>query len=70
MPLDRLTAVLDGHVRELERKGTAKGAEAVVTAVEMPRGERGPRIMLEGEGERPFIRLNSNSYLGMGLRPD
>ena len=70
MPLDRLTDVLDGHVRELERKGTAKGAEAVVTAVEMPRGERGPRVRLEGEGERPFIRLNSNSYLGMGLRSD
>ncbi len=70
MPLDRLTAALDARVRELERKGIAKGAEAVVAAVEAPRGDRGPRFRLAGEGERAFIRLNSNSYLGMSLRPE
>ena len=33
-------------------------------------GGRGPRFLLEGQGDREFIRMNSNSYLGMGLRPE
>src|SRR5690606_7254807 len=70
MPLDRLTGVLDAHVEELRRRGTAKGAEAVVTAVIPASGPRGPRFLLEGYGDKPFIRMNSNSYLGMGLRPE
>ncbi len=70
MPLDRLTETLAAHVRGLTEQGTAKGAEAVVTEVLRPEGRRGPRFRLAGEGDRLFIRMNSNSYLGMGLRPD
>jgi glycine C-acetyltransferase len=70
MPIDRLNAVLDAHVSELEDAGTAKGAEAVVTAVLPAEGDRGPRFRLEGQGEREFIRMNSNSYLGLGLRKE
>ena len=70
MPLDRLTRVLEAHVAELEERGTAKGAEAVVTAVRPSAGERGPRFLLEGHGEREFVRMNSNSYLGMSLRSE
>ncbi len=70
MPLDRLIDVLDREVRELEEQNRAKGAEAVVTAVLPPEGDRGPRVRLEGEGDREFIRMNSNSYLGMSLRPE
>jgi len=68
MPIDRVTGVLQSHVADLEARGTAKGAETVVVEVIPPAGERGPRFRLEGEGEREFIRMNSNSYLGMGLR--
>jgi glycine C-acetyltransferase len=32
-----------------------------------PRDDKGPRYLLEGEGERPFLRMNSNSYLGLAL---
>ncbi len=70
MPLDRLNPVLDAHVAGLEEAGTAKGAEVVVTAVRRAEGERGPRFLLEGEGDREFIRMNSNSYLGLGLEPE
>jgi glycine C-acetyltransferase len=70
MPVNRLVGVLETHVAELEDRGTAKGAESVVTAVIRPAGARGPRFRLEGEGEREFIRMNSNSYLGMSLRPE
>lgn len=70
MPLDRITASLSGHVAGLEAKGTAKGAESVVTEVLRPASGRGPRFRLAGEGDRLFIRMNSNSYLGLGLRPE
>lgn len=68
MPIDRLTRVLSTHVAELTAKGTAKGEELIVEKVLPPEGNRGPRFVLRGEGGREFIRMNSNSYLGMGLR--
>jgi len=70
MPLDRITDVLRDHVANLEEMGTAKGAEKVVTGAFPPSGDRGPRFHLEGQGEKEFIRMNSNSYLGMSLRPE
>jgi glycine C-acetyltransferase len=70
MPLTRLTDVLTRHVAGLEEQGTSKGAEFVVTQVLRPVGRRGPRFRIEGAGERDFIRMNSNSYLGMSLRDD
>ncbi len=70
MPLDRVTSALRDHVRSLEEEGTAKGEEAVVRDVVPPSGDRGPRFLLEGEGEQEFIRMNSNSYLGMALREE
>jgi len=70
MPIDRLTPLLEAHVGSLEDAGTAKGREAVVTAVRRAEGARGPRVLLEGEGEREFMRMNSNSYLGLGLRDE
>ncbi len=70
MPHDRLDAVLATHVAQLAEAGTAKGAESVVTAVLPPEVDRGPRVLLEGQGDTEFIRMNSNSYLGMSLRPE
>ena len=68
MPLDKISSVLARHVANLQAQGTAKGNESVVTRVLRPAGARGPRFILEGEGEQEFIRMNSNSYLGMSLR--
>jgi len=70
MPMDRLNAVLTAHVQSLEEAGTAKGAEAVVTGIVPAAGDRGPRFHLRGQGEKEFIRMNSNSYLGLGLRKE
>jgi glycine C-acetyltransferase len=68
--MDRLSAVLDAHVADLEEAGTAKGAEDVVVGVLPAATGRGPRFHLEGEGDREFMRFNSNSYLGLSLRKD
>lgn len=70
MPTDRLIPLLTAQVKELERQNTAKGEEVVVTRVLPPAGSRGPRFLLEGQGDRPFIRMNSNSYLGLTLLPE
>jgi glycine C-acetyltransferase len=70
MPMDRLDDVLRDHVTSLEGAGTAKGAESVVVGVRRPSGDHGPRFLLAGEGDKEFIRMNSNSYLGMGLRSE
>lgn len=69
MPMDRLAKVLTDVVADMEKLGTAKGAETVVRKVLPPSKGLGPRFLLEGLGSRPFLRMNANSYLGLGLHP-
>ena len=66
MPFDRLGQALRDELRALE---APKGPESVVCEVLSAEGDRGPRVRLEGEGERAFLRMNSNGYLGMALHP-
>ena len=70
MPMDRLTGVLNGLVVRMEEQGTAKGAEVVVREVIPAGGGHGPRFLLEGQGDKRFIRMNANSYLGLSLHPE
>lgn len=70
MPVDRLSSVLESHLAGLRERGTAKGKESVIVRVARASGDRGPRYFLEGEGELPFVKMNSNNYLGMSLRPE
>ncbi len=70
MPMDRLTGVLNGLVARMEEQGTAKGAEVVVREVIPAGGGHGPRFLLEGQGDKRFIRMNANSYLGLSLHPE
>ena len=67
MPTMRLETVLKERLGELARAGRLKGEESVITGVVPPRNGKGPRYLLEGQGEQPFLRMNSNSYLGLGL---
>jgi glycine C-acetyltransferase len=70
MPHDRLRTALARELEALRAAGTAKGEEAVVSAVLPAAGDRGPRVQLAGQGDRPFLKMNSNGYLGMSLRPE
>jgi len=70
MPIDRAQEALAAHLAELDVKGTRKGVETVFTGVVPAAGESGPRFLLEGGGDRAFLRMNSNSYLGLSLRPE
>lgn len=70
MATDKLVKVLEAHLKELEEKGTLKGKEMVITGVIPAKGEKGPRYTVEGMGDKEFIKMNANSYLGMSLRKD
>jgi len=70
MPFDRLHGALEAHLSDLEEKGTLKGAEDVIVEVVPARDGKGPRYRLEGRGDREFIKMNSNSYLGLSLHPE
>lgn len=68
MPSERLDAALSAELDDLRTSGTDKGREAVVTEVLPPRAGLGPRYRLAGS-EQDFVRMNSNSYLGLATHP-
>ena len=70
MPIDRLHTLLQAELDELRAQGSLKGAESVVTNVVPAGGDRGPRVRLAGHPDRSFLRMNSNNYLGLSLRPE
>ena len=70
MSVKNLNNALDQALNELKAKGTAKGKEMVITGVKPAGGKNGPRYYIEGEGDKEFIKMNANSYLGMSLRKD
>jgi glycine C-acetyltransferase len=70
MPIDRIQGVLAAELAALSERGTAKRDESVISRALPPAGERGPRVRLAGEGERDFLKMNSNSYLGLTHRPE
>lgn len=70
MSLNKLNKALTQNVHDLEASGRAKGEEKVITKVIPPKDGKGPRYILEGFGNKEFIRMNSNSYLGLSLRQD
>jgi glycine C-acetyltransferase len=70
MTIQNLETLLHRKLAELKQKGTLKGKESVITAVIPATGGNGPRFLIEGCGNKAFLRMNANSYLGLSLRPD
>ena len=70
MAFDRLERALAADLEARTRAGRRKDAESVITGVLPAAGERGPRLLLAGEGERPFLRMNANGYLGLAYHPE
>jgi glycine C-acetyltransferase len=68
MPLSNFISGLKKELDDLRTAGTVKGNELVITEVIPPQGDRGPRLKLAGFGDKEFVRMNANSYLGMSLR--
>jgi len=70
MSLKKLNDALQLELNSLYKTGSAKGKEMVITGVKPAEGNKGPRYYVEGEGNKEFLKMNANSYLGMSLRKD
>ena len=67
MPHNRIERLLLAELDKLQAEGRRKGDETVITGVIPAQGGRGPRYRVAGEGDRPFLRMNANNYLGLSL---
>jgi len=70
MPIQGLSQALATKLDEMKQAGRLKGEEAVIRGLVAPVPGKGRRYLLEGEGEKPFLRMNSNNYLGMSFRAE
>jgi glycine C-acetyltransferase len=70
MPLDKIKDFLTAYLKDLEERGVLKGKETVITGIKPPQGDKGPRYFIEGYGEKEFLRMNANNYLGMSLKKE
>jgi glycine C-acetyltransferase len=70
MPIQALSQALSAKLEEMKQAGRLKGKEAIIRAVVPPATGRGRRYLLEGQGEKAFLRMNSNNYLAMSFRPE
>ena len=67
MSCTKLGKILAAELDTLLKSGIHKGEETAITGVIPATADKGPRYLLAGMGEKPFIRMNSNGYLGLAL---
>jgi glycine C-acetyltransferase len=65
MSLNKLEPVFKNKLHNLYEQGICKGSEKIITGIKAAENGFGPRYFLEGYGDRQFLRMNSNSYLGL-----
>ena len=70
MPLDKMEKWISERLEQLKQDGTIKGNELVINKIKKSSGRKGPRYLVEGAGSREFLKMNSNSYLGMSLKEE
>jgi glycine C-acetyltransferase len=69
MSLKKIEALFADKLAELQQQGLSKANEKIVTGMKAAADGFGPRYFLEGFGDRAFLRMNSNSYLGLATHP-
>ena len=69
MSLKKLEPLLTVKLTQLQQQGVCKGNEKVITGIKAAADGFGPRYFLEGCGDRAFLRMNSNAYLGLSAHP-
>ncbi len=70
MSLEKVKKSFEDHLKKLDEQGTRKGKEAVITGIKPAEGKKGPRYFIEGYGDKEFLRMNANNYLGMSFNKD
>ena len=69
MSLSKIEPLLAAKVAGLREQGISKGSEKIITGIKAAAEAFGPRYFLEGYSDTAFLRMNSNSYLGLALHP-
>ncbi len=70
MSMKALERVLNESLNDLKTKGTFKGKETLITGIKPAEPGKGPRYYIEGQGNKEFLKMNGNSYLGLSLNPE
>jgi len=65
-----LERVLNESLNDLKTKGTFKGKEKLITGIKPAEPGKGPRYYIEGQGDKEFLKMNGNSYLGLSLNQE
>jgi len=65
MATEKIEKIIAGYLEELSHKGTLKGRETILCGMKPAENGFGDRYFLQGHGEEEFLRMNSNSYLGL-----
>jgi glycine C-acetyltransferase len=68
MPHDRLQQTLRAELAKLDSEGRRKGAETAIAGVLPAKDGKGPRYLIAGARDKPFLRMNANNYLGLSLQ--
>ncbi len=68
--MDAFLKGLEANLADRRKQGILKGDEKVVEKIIGPKDGYGPRLLIKGQGQTPFLRMNSNSYLGLARHPD
>ena len=68
MPHDRLQQTLRAELTKLDGEGRRKGAETAIAGVLPAKDGKGPRYLIAGAGDKQFLRMNANNYLGLSLQ--
>ncbi|HOL21386.1 MAG TPA: aminotransferase class I/II-fold pyridoxal phosphate-dependent enzyme [bacterium] len=69
MAIEKLKYSLEKILSQLKQTGTLKGKEDVIVGIKPASGKKGPRYILAGDSKE-YIRMNSNSYLGLSLNKE
>lgn len=70
MGLNKLNAALQANLEDLRNTGRDKGPEMIIEKVIKASGDKGPRYLINGQGEKEFLKMNANSYLGMSMNKE
>ena len=64
MALEKITLLLNEHVKKLKSQGISKGTENIIVGIQNAKEGFSKRYFLKNYSDRAFLRMNSNSYLG------
>jgi len=67
MSLGNIESLFAKQLAIIDKQGTSKRNEQLISAIKSADNGYGPRYLLAGQGDKAFLRMNSNSYLGLSL---